>query len=76
MARQDVIAFSVEEADRLLNAAVEELQHLARQQNGPGILVTKTGPGQFTVELSQTVPYGLTIEALAEPAHGCTASAN
>lgn len=64
MARQDISAFSVEEADRLLDAAVEELQYLARQQDGPGILVIRTGPGRFTVELGQNVPYGFTLEAL------------
>jgi len=46
----------------LLNVMVEEFQHLARQDHSCGILVTRTGPGQFTVELSEQVPYGLTWE--------------
>jgi hypothetical protein len=65
MTRHYVNATSVEEADRLLNAVVDEFQHLARQEGGLGILVTKTGSGQFSVELSEKVPYGLTIEAVA-----------
>jgi hypothetical protein len=63
MTRQNITASSVEEADRLLNAAVKELQDLARPEGSAGILVTQTGPGQFTVELSHNVPHGLTLEA-------------
>ncbi|MFE4229993.1 hypothetical protein ACFRJ8_19140 [Arthrobacter sp. NPDC056886] len=63
MTRQNITATSVEEAHRLLNAAVVELQHLARSEGVRGILVTRTGPGQFIAELSATVPYGLTLEA-------------
>ncbi|GLB68760.1 hypothetical protein [Arthrobacter mangrovi] len=65
MTRQHISATSAEEADKLLNDVVEELLHLACQQGGPGILVTRTGPGQFSVELSDNVPYGLTFEAIA-----------
>jgi hypothetical protein len=64
MHRQSITASSIEEADRLLNAVTEDLQHLARQEGNLGILVTKTGPGQFTIELSDNVPYGLTLEAI------------
>ncbi|MFD1214840.1 hypothetical protein ACFQ36_22700 [Arthrobacter sp. GCM10027362] len=60
-----VTASTVDEADMLLNLVVEEFQNLARQDPGCGILVTRTGPGQFTVELSEQVPYGLTWEATA-----------
>lgn len=65
MTRQNITASTVDEADRLLNAAVEKLQHVAHAERGAGILVTKTGPGQFTVELNRNVPYGLTLEAAA-----------
>lgn len=57
-----ITASTVRDADRLLDLVVEELQHLARQDYRCGILVTKTGPGQFTAELSEQVPYGLTWE--------------
>ncbi|MCG2623770.1 hypothetical protein LVY72_17895 [Arthrobacter sp. I2-34] len=62
--RQQVSAGSRAEADQLLNAVVEELQLLARQDGTCGILVTKTGPGQFTVELSDDVPFGITEERI------------
>jgi hypothetical protein len=62
-ARQEVTAGSNDEADRLLNAVVEEMQELASQDGVCGILVTKTGPGQFTVELTEDVPFGVTEEA-------------
>jgi len=62
-ARQEVTAGSNDEADRLLNAVVEEMQELATQDGVCGILVTKTGPGQFTVELTEDVPFGVTEEA-------------
>ncbi|MEO5778915.1 MAG: hypothetical protein ABIQ22_03960 [Arthrobacter oryzae] len=58
-----ITASTVHEADTLLDVVVEEFQHLARQDRRHGILVTKTGPGKFTVELSDHVPYGLTLEA-------------
>ncbi|NKX51513.1 hypothetical protein HER39_13225 [Arthrobacter deserti] len=60
--RQEITAASNDEADQLLNAVVEEMQHLAGQEGTCGILVTKTGPGQFTVELSEDVPFGVTEE--------------
>jgi len=61
-ARQDITAGSNDEADRLLNAVVEEMQELARYDGACGIRVTKTGPGQFTVELTEDVPFGITEE--------------
>lgn len=62
--RQQISAGSRAEADHLLNAVVEELQLLACQDGACGILVTKTGPGQFTVELSDDVPFGITEERI------------
>lgn len=55
-------ASSADKADLLLDLVVEELRHLARQDRDCGILATRTGPGQFTVELSEQVPYGSTRE--------------
>lgn len=40
-------------------AAVREQSIIDRQQ---GILVTRYAPGSFTVELSDEVPFGLTLE--------------
>lgn len=50
------------EAEEHLNMAVDELQRIALAGRANGILVTKTGPGCFTAELSDSVPYGLTQE--------------
>lgn len=55
-------ASAADHADMLLDLVVEELQHLARQDATCGILVTRTAPGRFSVELSEQVPYGLTWE--------------
>ncbi|MCG2624709.1 hypothetical protein LVY72_22735 [Arthrobacter sp. I2-34] len=53
---------AADQADMLLDLVVEELRHLARQDRSCGILVTRTAPGRFCVELSDQVPYGLTWE--------------
>jgi hypothetical protein len=65
-AQKKITATTVEEAQRLLDIVVDELQRLAVEEGTHGILVTKTGPGQFTVELSEDVPYGVTEEAVAD----------
>jgi hypothetical protein len=65
LTHKKITASSVDEADNLLDAVVDELQQLAGQDGVHGILVTKTGPGQFTVELSEEVPFGVTEEAIA-----------
>lgn len=46
------------ELDRVVDIAI---QH-ALAKPGQGILVTRHGPGSFTVELSGTVPPGTTAE--------------
>ena len=66
--KQKIRATTVDEADQLLNVVVHELQSHARQEGLHGILVTKTGPGQFTVELNEHVPYGITREVTATSA--------
>jgi hypothetical protein len=53
----NITASTVNEAGKLPNLAVEEVQHLARRDHDCGIVVTRTGAGQFTVELSEHVPY-------------------
>lgn len=58
-----IIARSRREALERLDACVEQLQRLAMQEKTRGILVTRRTPGHFTVELSPTVPYGLTLES-------------
>jgi hypothetical protein len=64
-AQKKITATTVEEAQGLLDIVVDELQRHAVEEGTHGILVTKTGPGQFTVELSEDVPYGVTEEAIA-----------
>jgi hypothetical protein len=63
LASKSLTAQTASEADQLLNAAVEELQKIAAIDRECGILVTRIAPGQFTVELSDDVPYGITQEA-------------
>ncbi|WP_246262835.1 hypothetical protein [Arthrobacter mobilis] len=64
-AKLEVNASHPDEADEKLNAAVRELQLRARADRTRGILVTRTGAGRYTVELSREVPYGYTEEAVA-----------
>jgi hypothetical protein len=64
--KKKITATTVAEAERLLDIVVDELRGLAVKEGTHGILVTRTGPGQFTVELSEDVPYGVTEEAVAE----------
>lgn len=63
---KNIAATTVDEAERLLNIAVEELQRQAVEEGTGGILVTRTGVGRFTVELTEVVPYGVTDEAVAD----------
>lgn len=58
-----VIARSGTEALERLDACVEQLQRLAMQEKTRGILVTRRAAGRYTVELSQAVPFGLTLES-------------
>lgn len=46
-----------------LNSAVELARHHALHDGRQGILVTRLGPGSFTVALSAEVPYGVTQES-------------
>lgn len=46
-----------------LSAAVEMARHEAMKDRRQGILVTRLGPGSFTVALSTNVPYGITQES-------------
>jgi hypothetical protein len=64
-AKLEISATHPNEADDMLNAAVDELQLRARADRSHGILVTRTGTGRYTVELSRAVPYGYTEEAVA-----------
>jgi len=64
-AKLEISATHPDEADDKLNAAVRELQLRARADGSRGILVTRTGAGRYTVELSPDVPYGFTEEAVA-----------
>lgn len=64
--QKKITATTVEEAERLLDLIVDELQRRATGTGTHGILVTKTGPGHFLAELSTDVPYGVTEEAVAD----------
>lgn len=65
-AQRKITATTVDEAQRLLDIVVDELQRHAVEEGAQGILVTKTGPGLFTVELSDDVPFGVTEETVAD----------
>lgn len=67
-AQRKITATTVDEAQGLLDIVVDELQRHALEERSQGILVTKTGPGQFTVELSDKVPFGVTEETVADQA--------
>jgi hypothetical protein len=58
-------AATVQECELQITAAVEDLQAIARKEGLHGILVTRTGPGCFTVELNECVPFGITEETVA-----------
>jgi hypothetical protein len=68
LAKKKITASTVEQAHSELNAVVEEFQREAALLGRSGVLVTKTGPGRFTVELSDRVPYGVTHETVAPAA--------
>jgi hypothetical protein len=60
--RIEVTATTTAEADRLLDRAARALQHRALRGDRRGILATRHGAGRYTLELSETVPFGLTRE--------------
>lgn len=47
--------------DEALNVAVAQLVQDGHGSDR-GILITRNGPGKYAVELSSSVPYGLTYE--------------
>jgi len=59
-----VLATTRSEVDDKLNVSIQRLRVLAQENPARGILVTKRGPGRFTVELSDQVPYGETWESV------------
>ncbi|MDQ0675052.1 hypothetical protein [Pseudarthrobacter siccitolerans] len=59
-----IVATTRSEADEKLNSSIQRLLALAQENPVRGILVTKHGPGRFTVELNDQVPYGETWESL------------
>ncbi|MBE4718015.1 hypothetical protein [Pseudarthrobacter sp. AB1] len=50
--------------DERLEAAVRHLQEIAVLAGTHGILITRNGPGHFTAELSEQVPFGMTRELM------------
>ncbi|WP_461188506.1 hypothetical protein [Arthrobacter sp. Z4-13] len=59
-----VLATTRSEADDKLNVSIQQLRALAQENPVRGILVTRRGPGRFTVELNDQVPYGETWESV------------
>lgn len=59
-----IFATTKSEVDERLNMSVTQLRALAQENPVGGILVTKRGPGRFSVELSDKVPYGETWESV------------
>lgn len=68
-----VLATTRSEADEKLDASIQQLRAVAQENPVRGILVTKHGPGRFTVELNDGVPYGETWESVNIP-HALTGS--
>lgn len=60
----DIHVTSRHALDEHLEAAVNDLQELAMLTGSHGILVTRHGPGNYTVALSEQVPFGVTREAI------------
>jgi hypothetical protein len=58
-----VIAGSRSEALQGIDSSVEQLQRRAMQERTRGILVTRKDWGHFIIELSNRVPYGMTLES-------------
>lgn len=61
-----IVADSRLEAIERLNASVDQLRKRAIVEKSRGILVTRRGAGKFTVELTSSVPYGMTMESTLE----------
>ncbi|WP_427006034.1 hypothetical protein [Pseudarthrobacter sp. H2] len=60
--RIDIRVTSRRLLDERLQAAVRHLQEIAVLTGTHGILITRNGPGNFTAELSEHVPFGMTRE--------------
>ncbi|GAB5078370.1 hypothetical protein [Arthrobacter sp. AD-310] len=66
--RLTIKATTRSEADDKLNASIYQLQAMTQESPFRGILVTRHGPGHFTAELSDLVPYGETWESVQSTA--------
>jgi hypothetical protein len=62
--RIDIEVTNRHHLDEELDAAVHRLQEVALLTGTHGILVTRLGPGRYTVALSDQVPFGMTRELL------------
>ncbi|WP_026549384.1 hypothetical protein [Arthrobacter sp. Br18] len=58
----EIRADNVLHLEERLNAAVEDLQHVASGARSQGILIDRVRPDYYTVSLSHDVPYGVTHE--------------
>lgn len=62
--RIDIHVTSRRLLDERIEAAVRDLQEIATPTGKYGILITRNGPGHFTAELSEHVPFGMTRELM------------
>jgi len=51
--------------DEHLEAAVKNLQEQAMLTGTHGILITRNKPGHYTAALSESVPFGTTLELIS-----------
>jgi hypothetical protein len=60
--RIEITASTPSEAEHLLDQAAQTLQHRALRGDRRGILATSHGAGRYTLELNDSIPFGLTYE--------------
>jgi hypothetical protein len=60
--KTEVVVHLARDVNEALDAEVGSLQAKALAHGSAGIVVTRQGPGRFTLELSHDVPFGYTYE--------------
>lgn len=58
----EITVTSAQRLEELLDDAVAELQNIAMRSAQQGILVTRHAPGKYTAALTDSVPFGVTME--------------
>lgn len=64
--RMEIWATSRRNLDDRLETAVRELRETAIHERTRGILIIRRQPGHYTAELSDKVPFGLTMNSFAD----------